>query len=106
MNDRDEQPTPRTLSAGDQGKRARLMQFPRVPVDLFGYRRAGVPDEISDGLDGNAVITHDRHERMAQLAGCPVLPEPCLPGDRLEGPADVGCVQGRPRLAGEDGAVV
>ncbi len=77
-----------------------------VPVDLLGYRRAGVPAEISDGLDGYAVVAHDGHERVTQLAGRPVLPEPRLPGDRLERPADVGGVQRRPDLAGEHEAVI
>jgi hypothetical protein len=31
-----------------------------MPVDLLGYRCAGVPDEISDGLDGYAVVTFIR----------------------------------------------
>src|SRR6266498_3924069 len=63
-------------------------------------------DQIGDGLDGDAVVTHDRHERMAQLPGRPVLPDPGLPGDRLEGPANVGCVQRCPHLAAEDEVVI
>src|SRR5215831_16717001 len=50
----------------------------------------------------DAVVAHDGHERMAQFAGRPVLPEPCLLGDRLEDPTDGG-VQWRARLAGKQG---
>src|SRR5215475_14000502 len=60
-----------------------------VPVDLLGYRRAGVPDEISDGLDGYAVVAHQGHEGVTQLPRRPVLPEPRLHPRRL-GVADRG----------------
>jgi hypothetical protein len=40
-----------------------------VPVDLFGDRRAGVPDEISDGLDGNAIVIGATNCRLAGMPG-------------------------------------
>src|ERR1039458_7597513 len=56
MNDRDEQPTPRTLSAGDQGKRARLMQFPRVPVVAAGDVEVAMVEEFGEHVDRDARI--------------------------------------------------
>jgi hypothetical protein len=65
-----------------------------------------VPDEIRDGFEGNTVAAHQGHERVAQLPRRPVLAETGLLGDRFEGPANVGCIQRCPRLAGEDEAVI
>src|ERR1039457_437049 len=36
-----------------------------VPVNPLGNRRALVSDQVSDGLDGYAVIAHDGYERVA-----------------------------------------
>jgi hypothetical protein len=77
-----------------------------MPMDLLGFRCTGVPDEISDGLDGYAAVAHQGHQGVTQLPRRPVLPQPCLLGDRLEGSSDVGRVQRCPRLAGEDEAVI
>jgi hypothetical protein len=65
-----------------------------------------MPDEISDDLDGYAVVAHERHEGVTQLRRRPVLTEPCLLGDGLEGSADMRCIQWCPRLSGEDESVI
>jgi len=46
-----------------------------LPVDLLCHDRRLVPDEIGNGLDRHAVVTEDRHERVTQFPGSPVLPD-------------------------------
>ncbi len=73
-------------------------------VDRLGHRC--VPGEIGDGLDGYAVVAHDRYEGMPQLARRPIGAEPGSPGDRPERPADVRVVQRLAGLAGEYQAMI
>jgi len=59
--------------------------------------RAGVADEVGDGLQGHAAVTHDRHERVTELVGRPVLTDARLTGDHPERSPDVCSVE---RIAG------
>jgi hypothetical protein len=45
----------------------------KLTLTSSGYRCAGVPGEIGDDLDRNAVVTHDRYEGMPQLTWRAVL---------------------------------
>lgn len=71
-----------------------------IPVDLLCDCRASVPDEISDVLDGHAVVAHDGYEGMPQLTRCPVVADARVPGDRHEPPADARGTQWRAILVG------
>src|SRR5260370_5860893 len=73
-----------------------------VPVDLLGNCRGGVPDEISDVLDGYAIVAQDGHERMPQFARRPVVADPGTLGDRLERAAYVRGIKRCADLARED----
>lgn len=67
-----------------------------MPVHLPGDRWGGVPAQIGDRLDGHPAVTHDRDERVTQLARRPGLPDPRLPGDEPEHPPPVRRVQRPP----------
>jgi hypothetical protein len=70
-----------------------------MPIDPGGDGGVLVAHQVGNGLDGHAVVAHDRDERVAQLARSPVLPDTSGPGDGTERTADVA--GGEPRLADE-----
>ncbi|WP_176993873.1 hypothetical protein [Nonomuraea jiangxiensis] len=52
-----------------------------------------MPDEIGDGLDGYALVTHDGDERVTQFAGTPGGSGSRSFGDLAECPSYVRAVQ-------------
>jgi Glyoxalase-like domain len=52
-----------------------------------------MPDELGDLLQRRIARTQDGHERMTQLAGSPLLPQPGRPGDLGQLPAHLPAIQ-------------
>jgi hypothetical protein len=65
-----------------------------------------VAHQVADVLDAYAVDVEDGHERVPQLAWCPLVPQARGPGDDGELAADLPPIQRCAVLAAEDQVVV
>src|SRR6266516_6544938 len=61
-----------------------------------------MPDQLADVLQRHGARAENRHERMTQLAGSPLLPQPGRLGDLAKLPAHLPAIQGSAILTAED----
>lgn len=75
-----------------------------LPVHSLRRRLAGVPDNLSDAIQRDAVVGEQRDKAVTQLTWRPLRLQPRLPDDGFEVTPDVGRVERLARPGGEDAA--